>query len=153
MPNVPPVPAILRRLCREFPSVHPDGAPRLGQLKKLDDLVRLHNEFNSVVIDVQAWPTGRITIDLSSSAPTGCVLRVKVFPVLVLFADRLLVLLLSERGQRRRSAELTGVVKTPYSRKIMRIKGVTVDLVLGVRCSPIRVILTSGAGLPSRGNR
>src|SRR5216117_926904 len=102
---------------------------------------------------MQAWPPGGITIDLSSTAPAGCVLRVKIFPVLIFVADRLLVLLLSERGQRRRIAKLTRVVKTPHSRKIVRIKGVTLDLVLSVRSPPIRVVLTSRARLPSRGSR
>src|SRR5262249_51029010 len=142
--DAPPIRAVFGRFCREFPAVHPDGAPCLRQLKQLHDFVPLHNELNSVVVDMQPWPSGGIAIELRSSALPGCIFRVERFPILVFFADRLLVPLPSIIREQRQVfnagartsktiAKLARAVETPYSGKVMGIKGVTFDLVLLVR--------------------
>src|SRR5690349_7964372 len=133
MADAPPIPPVFRRLSREFPAVRPDDAPRLRQLKQLHDFVALHHELDSVVVDMHAWPSRGIAIDLGSSALPRCIFRMEIFAVLVFLAECRIVQLFSviREGSHRdntnpaalsTSTKLTGAVEAPNSGEVVRIK-------------------------------
>src|SRR4051812_33713223 len=98
MPYVPSKPARFRRFGRKFSSIGPDSAPGMRQFEELQDPIRQHNKFHSVVVGIQPPGTHRIAIDFRTAAETGRVLIAKWLPVLILIAHRRFVLLLSPFG-------------------------------------------------------
>src|SRR5207237_10748466 len=60
--------ARLRRVFGQFPSVSPDRAPRVDDFKKLKHAVGKHDELESVVIRVTAWPSGRVAVHRRAGA-------------------------------------------------------------------------------------
>src|SRR5262245_17417243 len=113
--NIPSHPMRFRRVLGKFPSVGPDGPPRVGSFKELEHSVGKHNELKPVVARVRAGPPYRIAINRCAGALHG-VFIVKKFSRSVLGAHCCRVLLLSPFCKRRRILEgscRTGV--TPYA--------------------------------------
>src|SRR5689334_24974854 len=111
MADIPPEPAGFRRIGRKFPSVGPNRSPRMGEFEKLDYSVRQCDEFDAVVVAVEARVTWGITVDLRSPTSARCVLRVERFAVGVLLAHGRLMLFLSKFRQRWRSSIVAQTVE------------------------------------------
>src|SRR5262245_19025833 len=113
--------------------------------EELDHPVRQRDEFKSIIVRVQAWPTLRVTIDLAARTAPRCVFGVKRRSIRSLITKGRFVLLLSPRCQLRRSGESADAVPSPDARQIVRIKRVASHLVLDDVLPAILVILATWA--------
>src|SRR5262245_15697047 len=153
MADIPAEPARLRRIVRQFSAIGPDRSPRMRQFEKFDDSVGQGNELHAIVIAVEARIAGRITVDLRAAATPGCVLRMKGSAIGILLANGRFLFVFSAFRKRRGHSVITQTVEAPNARNVVRVEGMTGDLILLVRLSSVCLVLASGAGFPSQWRR
>src|SRR5262249_42443128 len=93
MTDIPSIPVRLRRLGRKLSSVGPDRSPGVGDFPELKYAVGKHDEFKSVVIGMQPWPSRWVAIHWRARPLVG-VLAMKNFTGGILRTDAGCMLLL-----------------------------------------------------------